>query len=76
MSDSPQAVWAGRLPAGLDPRARALNDSLPALPIPSFTLPSSVSAYGLPGGAQLGITSPSLSRSGNHLLLRGGFGRR
>ena len=30
MSDKkPDAVWQGRLSAGLDPRARALNDSLP-----------------------------------------------
>lgn len=54
----------------------SLNDSLPALPIPSFTLPASVATYGLPAGAELGITTPSLSRSSNHLVLSGGFGRR
>jgi len=55
---------------------RALNGSLPALPIPSFTIPSSLGAFGLPVGAQLGITSPSLSVSPQHFLLQGGFGVR
>src|SRR5215468_9460973 len=27
--DAPTPVWSGRLAGGLDPRARALNDSLP-----------------------------------------------
>ena len=29
MADARPAVWAGRLAAGLDPRAKRLNDSLP-----------------------------------------------
>ncbi len=52
-----------------------LNDSLPALPIPSFELPSSLSAYGLPAGAELGIRTPALAREEQHFVLRGSFGR-
>ena len=51
----------------------ALNDALPALPIPSFALPASLSAYGLPGGARLGIVSPSLAFEAPHFVLRGDF---
>ncbi|MCB9595619.1 MAG: hypothetical protein H6719_23055 [Sandaracinaceae bacterium] len=51
----------------------ALNDALPAIPIPSFTLPASVSAYGLPAGAILGITSPALAMEQPHVVLRGEF---
>lgn len=54
----------------------ALNDGLPALPIPSFTLPASVSDYGLPANAQLGVTNPALTISGTHFRLMGGFGVR
>jgi len=52
----------------------ALNDALPALPVPSFTLPASVSAYGLTPGMELGITSPVLTTERPHFVLRGGFG--
>ena len=52
----------------------ALNDALPALPIPSFTLPASVSTYGLPSGLELGITSPVLATERPHFVLRGNFG--
>jgi len=52
----------------------SLNSALPSLPIPSFTLPSSLSAYGLPAGSSLGITSPSLAVTPPHFVLRGGFG--
>lgn len=51
----------------------ALNDALPAIPIPSFTLPASLAAYGLPAGAQLGITMPTLSVEPPHAVLRGSF---
>lgn len=51
----------------------ALNDALPAIPIPSFTLPASVSAYGLPAGAVLGIVSPALTMEQPHVVLRGEF---
>ena len=52
----------------------SLNNALPALPIPSFTLPDSLAAYGLPAGAQLGITGPALELAPPHFVLRGGFG--
>ena len=51
-----------------------LNDSLPALPIPSFDLPSSLTAYGLPAGTELGLRSPALARENQHFVLRGSFG--
>jgi hypothetical protein len=54
----------------------AINNGLPAFPIPSFTLPASVSAFGLPAGAQLGITSPVLTTASQHCVLDGGFGVR
>jgi hypothetical protein len=56
--------------------ANALNNGLPAFPIPSFTLPASVSDYGLPGGAQVGIINPSLTTFGPDCVLTGGFGVR
>lgn len=59
-----------------DVLADALNDGLPAFPIPSFALPASVSQFGLPAGAEMGIVSPTLGASGAHYVLRGGFGRR
>jgi hypothetical protein len=52
----------------------ALNDALPALPIPSFTLPASVSDFGLTPGMELGITSPALATERPHFVLRGDFG--
>jgi hypothetical protein len=52
----------------------SLNGALPALPIPSFTLPNSLNVYGLPGGSQLGVKSPSLSIAPQHFTLRGQFG--
>ena len=51
----------------------ALNDALPAIPIPSFELPASVGAYGLPAGEELGIVSPRLSNEPPHFVLRGSF---
>jgi hypothetical protein len=59
-----------------DVLADAINDGLPAFPIPSFSLPASVSQFGLPPGAELGIVSPILSTSGSHYVLTGGFGVR
>ena len=44
-----------------DVLANAINNGLPAFPIPSFTLPASVAQYGLPAGAELGIVNPVLS---------------
>jgi hypothetical protein len=54
----------------------ALTDSLPAVPVPAFDLPASLAAYGLPAGASLGLTSPTLSTAPRHLVLQGGFGIR
>jgi hypothetical protein len=59
-----------------DVLADAINDGLPAFPIPSFELPPSVGTFGLPAGADMGITNPVLSASGSHYVLTGGFGRR
>lgn len=53
---------------------RVLNDALPALPIPSFELPSSLSTYGIPAGTSLGIRSPALMIEPQHFVLRGNFG--
>ncbi|HEY0254040.1 MAG TPA: hypothetical protein VGC41_21070, partial [Kofleriaceae bacterium] len=52
----------------------SLNGALPSLPIPSFTLPASLSAYGLPAGAKLGILSPALMIVPPHFTLSGNFG--
>ena len=59
-----------------DVLGNALNQGLPALPIPTFTLPASVATYGLPAGAQLGIVNPTLSTSNAHAVLDGQFGVR
>jgi hypothetical protein len=56
--------------------ADAINDGLPAIPIPTFALPDDLSEFGLPGGAELGITNPQLSPTGHHYILTGGFGIR
>src|SRR5690554_738128 len=52
----------------------SLNNALPALPIPSFTLPTSLNTYGLPGGSALGIKDPDLTGGGLHLQIKGNFG--
>lgn len=57
----------------------AINGGLPAFPIPTFSLPASAAEFGLPAGAELGITSPLLSTPaspGTHFVLTGGFGVR
>ncbi|TMQ18632.1 MAG: hypothetical protein E6J90_19805 [Deltaproteobacteria bacterium] len=56
--------------------AAAINNGLPAFPIPTFALPASASQFGLPPGAVLGILNPQLSTSGAHFVLDGGFGVR
>jgi hypothetical protein len=59
--------------------ADAINDGLPAFPIPTFAIPASASQFGLPAGAELGITNPILSTPNpptTHFQLRGGFGVR
>jgi hypothetical protein len=52
----------------------AVNTGLPEFPIPTFVLPPSVTAFGLPAGAQLGIFQPQLSTASGHYVLTGGFG--
>ena len=54
----------------------AINNGLPAFPIPTFELPPAAGGFGLPAGAQLGILDPQLSTSGVHVVLTGGFGVR
>jgi hypothetical protein len=56
--------------------AGALNNALPALPIPSFTLPESVRAYGLTPGMELGLVDPVLAVEPQHYVLRSRFGAR
>lgn len=56
--------------------ADAINNGLPAFPIPTFELPPSVAEFGLPAGAQLGILNAQLTTSGAHFVLSGGFGVR
>jgi hypothetical protein len=52
----------------------SLNNALPALPIPSFTLPNSVGQFGLPAGRSLGLRNPSLGGTTTHLILKSAFG--
>lgn len=54
----------------------SLNDALPALPIPTFSMPASLSSYGLPVGAELGVYQPSLDSTQRHFILDGDFGIR
>lgn len=54
----------------------AINGGLPAFPIPTFALPASAAGFGLPAGAQLGISRPTLSTVGTDYVLTGSFGVR
>jgi hypothetical protein len=56
--------------------ASAISGGLPAFPIPTFALPASAAAFGLPAGAELGILDPQLATSGTHFVLTGSFGVR
>ena len=51
----------------------SLNGSLPALPIPSFALPSSLQSFGV-GPGHLGLASMSLGFDVDHFVLRGLLG--
>lgn len=53
---------------------QSLNNALPALPIPSFALPATLTQYGLPMNGRLGIISPALTSAPHHFTLRGQFG--
>lgn len=59
-----------------DTLGTAINDGLPAIPIPTFTLPDEVEEFGLPPGAEVGITNPQLDTTDFHYVLTGGFGVR
>ena len=52
---------------------QSLNNSLPALPIPSFTLPASLAVYGI-GPGKLAIVSPLLAFDPRHFRLTGQLG--
>jgi hypothetical protein len=54
----------------------SLNGALPSLPIPGFTLPASVGAFGLPVGQELTIVMPTLRDTLTHYILEGSFGLR
>lgn len=54
----------------------SLSSALPAIPIPSFPIPSSLTTFGLPAGGALGVVSPTLSLEGQHYVLRSRFGIR
>jgi hypothetical protein len=54
----------------------ALNDALPALPIPTFPIPEALEDFGFTPGDELGLKGPTLSTSGQHFVLSGGFGIR
>jgi IPT/TIG domain/Glucodextranase, domain B len=56
--------------------SRAVNDALPALPIPGFVVPASLGTYGVPAGSVLGLVNPALTEENRHFVLRGGFGIR
>ncbi len=55
---------------------QSLNSALPALPIPSFTIPGSMGKFGLPVGQELGLRSPSLDGTDSHFILEGSFGKK
>jgi len=52
---------------------QSLNNALPALPIPSFALPASLTTYGIPPG-KLGVVSPALGFGPRNFRLTGQLG--
>ena len=77
LSQAQRTAMENFLAAALqDVLANAINQGLPAFPIPTFTLPSSVAQYGLPAGDQLGIVNPVLTTTNAHAVLDGQFGAR
>ena len=54
----------------------AAGAALPSLPIPGFSMPSSLGVFGLPTGGVFGIVSPNSSNVAPHHVLRGGAGIR
>lgn len=53
---------------------QSLNNALPSLPIPSFEISPTLSPFGLPLGANLGLVQPALSNTTTHFILDGNFG--
>lgn len=53
---------------------QSLNEALPALPIPSFEIPASMSTYGLTPGQNVGLFDTSMDQTTRHLELHGQFG--
>lgn len=51
-----------------------INESLPTIPVPSFSLPGET--FGFDEDIDLGILNPSLNVAGRHFRLVGGFGNR
>ncbi len=51
----------------------SLNNALPSLPIPSFTLPASLTAYGLPANGKMTISPTSTVQTSSQYILRGNF---
>ncbi len=49
----------------------ALNDALPAIPIPSFTFGSSLAAFNVPPGSTLGLGFPQFQVRTDHLTFSG-----
>ena len=54
----------------------SLGSALPALPIPAFELPDSLSDFGIPGGSELGLRSPTMVSTPTHFVVEGNFGVR
>ena len=52
---------------------QALNNALPALPIPDFALPESLEAFGVPPGTRMGLRGATLDGTFTHFLLDGTF---
>lgn len=49
----------------------ALSGALPALPVPDFALPDSLSTYGIPRGTRLGLRNLRLDGTPSHFVLDG-----
>lgn len=52
---------------------RSLSSALPALPVPDFALPDSLSEFGVPRGTRLGLREPTFELTPSHFLLDGAF---
>ncbi|MCA9539105.1 MAG: hypothetical protein KC620_09460, partial [Myxococcales bacterium] len=52
---------------------QALNQLLPAVPIPDFALPDDLERYGVPRGTRLGLRNATLQGTHTHFILDGVF---